>query len=358
MIIKSELGGKTQKHKGNSKEKDCLTKKLILETISVDPLTAREIYERSGYTGTYKTLTGILGRYQRFGYIAREGKIPYYYFLTDLGFQHLENPFLGRDNAVRAYKSRMVDALVKYADSLDDETVSRIFKDRIIPPTLIKTPDKVTVKAVNENIKVIDSKPAMTLPKPSDGLSGNFDTSDYDKTIAELLEENKRLKEDLKLKEDEDASEALGKEIGKASEIKPVHIPRYNNVLLAYKNRVLDAKFFKKVPYKMLILTASCGKGFEKISQAVKDTIKEKFGKSRIIILPSIQVKPFVEFGYARLFTDEDFKKYKPRLLFGKDRTFVHIALKGKVLDLELCDLPVAHKVIIKPPKDVQHSSR
>ena len=140
MIIETELGGKTRKHKGNSKEKDCLTKRLILETISVSPLTAREIYERSGYTGTYKTLTGIIGRYQRFGYIAREGKIPYHYYLTDLGFQHLENPFLGRENAVRAYKSRLVEALVKYADSLDDETVTRIFKDRVIPPTLIKPP--------------------------------------------------------------------------------------------------------------------------------------------------------------------------------------------------------------------------
>lgn len=355
MKIDIESSGKTKKFKGNSKEKDCLTKKLILETISVDPLTAREIYERSGYTGTYKTLTGIIGRYQRFGYIAREGKIPYHYFLTDLGFQHLENPYLGRDEAVRAYRQRLVEALVKYADSLDDETVMRIFKDRIIPPTLIKPPDKVTVKAVNENIKVIDSKePAKGLPKLSVGLSGSFDTSDYDKTIAELLEENENLKADLKLKEDEEASAALGKEIGKASEIKPVHIPKYNDVLLAYKNKVLDAKFFKYVPYRILILTASGGKGLEKISQAVKDTINEKFGNSRIITLSNNQFGPLVNYGYARLFTDEDFKKYKPRLLFGKNKTYVHLTLKGRSIDVELCDLPVQmteHKVKILPPK-------
>jgi hypothetical protein len=40
MIIKTEFSGKTRKHKGNSKEKDWLTKKLILETISIDPLTS------------------------------------------------------------------------------------------------------------------------------------------------------------------------------------------------------------------------------------------------------------------------------------------------------------------------------
>jgi hypothetical protein len=143
-------------------------------------------------------LRGPLSRYQKFGYIAKEKvRGPYHYFLTDLGFQHLEDPFLGRENAVRAYKIRLVDALVKYANTLDDETVAKIFKSRIIPPTIIKPPDKVTVKAVNENINVIDSKLANPSPKHSVGFSGSFDTNDYDKTIAELLEENKRLKEDL-----------------------------------------------------------------------------------------------------------------------------------------------------------------
>lgn len=53
------------------------------------------------------------------------------------------------------------------------------------------------MKAVNENINVIDSKLANPSPKNFVGFSGSFDTNDYDKTIAELLEENKRLKEDL-----------------------------------------------------------------------------------------------------------------------------------------------------------------
>lgn len=210
------------------------------------------------------------------------------------------------------------------------------------------------MKAVNENIKVIDSKPAIPSPKPSDGLSGSFDTSDYDNTIAELLQEIENLKTDLRLKEDEEAKEAVSKAIGKASEIKPVHIPKYNDVLLAYKNKALDAKFFKQVPYKMLILTASGGKGLEKVSQALKNAIHEKFGKSRIIILPSIQVGPLINFGYAKLFTDEDFKKYKPRLLFGKNKTYVHLTIKGKPINLELCDLPVQmteHKAKILPPK-------
>lgn len=180
------------------------------------------------------------------------------------------------------------------------------------------------------------------------------------KAIAELLEKNERLKADLKNKEDEEAKKALSKAIGKVSECEPVHIPKYNDMLLAYKNRVLDAKFFKHVPYKMFILTASGGKGLEKISQAPKDTIKEKFGKSRIIILLSIQVGPLVDFRYAKLSTEEDFKKFKPRLLFDKEHTYVHLTHKGRSIDLELCDLPAQmteYKVKILPPEDVPHSS-
>ncbi|WP_048065253.1 hypothetical protein [Methanosarcina acetivorans] len=106
MKLYKESVGKSKKIKGNSKEKDCLTKKLILETIGFDSITIQDIFRESGYTGKYETLRGLVLRYQKFGYVAREGKIPYHYFLTDLGFQHLENPTLGRETAVREYNAR------------------------------------------------------------------------------------------------------------------------------------------------------------------------------------------------------------------------------------------------------------
>ena len=357
MIIETELGGKTRKHKGNSKEKDCLTKRLILETISVSPLTAREIYERSGYTGTYKTLTGIIGRYQRFGYIAREGKIPYHYYLTDLGFQHLENPFLGRENAVRAYKSRLVEALVKYADSLDDETVTRIFKDRVIPPTLIKPPDKVTVKSVNENIKVIDSKPAMPSPKPSEGFSGSFDASasdDKDHIIAEQAET---------IKEQADMIAELRKtpmslKVPKSEPVAPVNDEhKHDALILAYRNKVVDKAFFNKMHRALYEFTSVNTKH---LAKAVLDILKTNLLKKGDIIYVSFSEGGTLEkYGVARRLTDDEIKTYKPNLQFGSGDVVLSIRYKKQTYQFFICEesrLKRQTKAVIKPLKDVPHS--
>ena len=350
MVYKSV--GKKEKLKGNSKDKDCLTKKLLLETISIDPLTSREIYERSGYTGTYATMCGLLGRYQRFGYINREGRIPYHYILTDLGFDHLENPKLGREVVVRAYKARMMSALIKYSDDIDDETLTRIFKDRVVTPTVLN----------NVTEKVIQNKePAIKILSPSESIADKTDrnisfeiptSSDNSDIVADLLERNKELEELYKTmkEENEDMAKKLaGKSVAKAETTYEIPKTRnYDKVLLDYKNAIVGSEFFKHVPYNLYLITAV---NVDEISRAVKDTIKVKLEKGSIIILPNIQAKPLVENRFVRRLTESEFKKYQPKLAFGKK--LVYILIKSKKLQLELCDLPtqvVKQEVRIKAP--------
>jgi hypothetical protein len=345
MKIGIESSGKTKKFKGNSKDKDCLTKKLILKTISVDPLTAKEIFERSGYTGTYKTLTGVIARYQRYGYITREGRIPYHYFLTNLGFQHLENPKLGREAVVRAYKERMMSALIKYAGDFDDETLTELFKGRVVTPTV---QNNVTEKVVQ------NKEPAIKILNPSESIADKTDrnisleiptSSDGSDIIADLIEENKRLKE-----ENEDMAKHLaGKSVAKA-ETTPdaLKIRNYDKVLLAYKNAIVGSEFFKHIPYNLYVITAV---NVDEISRAIKDTIKVKVEKGSIIVLPDTQAKRFVENRFVRRLTESEFKKLQPKLAFGNKKVF--ILIKSKELQLVLCDLPtqvVKQEVRIKAP--------
>jgi hypothetical protein len=347
MKLYKESVGKSKKIKGNSKEKDCLTKKLILETIGLDSITIQDIFRKSGYTGKYETLRGLVLRYQKFGYVAREGKIPYHYFLTDLGCQHLEKPTLGRETAVREYNARLASALVKYADTLDDETVTRIFKDRVVTPT-VKNENIVKENVIKENVKVIDSKPAPDLPKPSDGLSGSIDANVHDgsDTVADLLEQVKELKAENEDMARKLAGNSIAKTKNPTDDVPTVR--KYDKILLKYKNAVVDNNFFKYIPYKLYLITAI---PVDNLGKALKEFIKVKQGD--IIILPDIQAKPLVENRFVRRLTDSELKKLQPKLAFGKKKAY--ILIKSKKLQLELCDLPaevVERPVKIKAPID------
>lgn len=350
MDIKLELGGESKKQKGNTEKKDCLTKELILKTIGTDSITAQEIFRKSGYTGKYETLRGLLLRYQKFGYIAKEKvRGPYHYFLTDLGFQHLEDPFLGRENAVRAYRQRLVDALVKYADSLDDETVARIFKDRIIPPTLIKPPDKVTVKAVN--IKVIDSKPATDLPKPSVGISGSFDTSDYDKDkiIAEQLETIHDQAQTIAELRNTPVHITVPKQITSASPSDDLH--KHDALYLKYKNRIVDSAFFNELRYGLYEFT---GTDSGNLSKAVCDILNSRVLKKGHIIFESYNTGGALEkYKQARRLSEEELENYPPTLQFGKEEVNLSIRYKNHTYNFFICSVASLKKPVrgfVKPP--------
>ena len=95
--------------------------------------------------------------------------------------------------------------------------------------------------------KVIDSKPAMPSPKPSEGFSGSFDASasdDKDHIIAEQAET---------IKERSDMIAELRKtpmslKVPKSEPVAPVNDEhKHDALILAYRNKVVDKAFFNKM---------------------------------------------------------------------------------------------------------------
>lgn len=247
--------------------------------------------------------------------------------------------------------TRMMNSLEKYATNLDDETLTRIFKDRIVLPTVLN----------NVTEKVIQSKePAIKILSPSESIADKTDTnisfeiptsSDDSDIVADLLERNKELEELYKTmkEENEDMAKKLaGKSVAR-TETSTDDIPRvrkYDKILLDNENAVVDSNFFKHVPYNLYLITAV---NVDEISKAVKGFIKVKQGD--IIILPNIQAKPLIDNKFVRRLTESEFKKYQPKLAFGNK--LVYILINSKKLRLELCELPVQvvkQEVRIKAP--------
>lgn len=231
--------------------------------------------------------------------------------------------------------------MVKYADTLDDETVTEIFKDRVITPT-VKNENIIKENVIKENIKVVDSKPAPDLPKSSEGLSGSIDasTSDRSDIVADLLERVKDMekeRDDLKRENIELGNKLAGKSIAKAEITSNAYrVRNYDKILLRYKNAVVDNNFFKSIPYKLYLITAI---PVDNLGKALKEFIKVKQGD--IIIFPDIQAKPLVENRFVRRLTDSELKKLQPKLAFGKKKAY--ILIKSKKLQLELCEIGRAH---------------
>lgn len=93
-IIQSDI------HRGNYSKNYCLIKQMFLKNLA-EPCSSRELYEslkRQGYNKKYSTFRGLLRRYQKYGYVAKfNDKKPFIYVLTDLGRQHIKNPYLAVD---------------------------------------------------------------------------------------------------------------------------------------------------------------------------------------------------------------------------------------------------------------------
>ena len=93
-IIQSDV------HRGNYSKNYCLIKQMFLKNLA-EACSSRELYEslkRQGYDKKYSTFRGLLRRYQKYGYVVKlNDKKPFIYLLTDLGRQHIKNPYLAVD---------------------------------------------------------------------------------------------------------------------------------------------------------------------------------------------------------------------------------------------------------------------
>lgn len=361
-----ELGGKLGKKRGNTKSKDCKTKTLVLGCVAEKPATVGEIFERTGFTGTYKSLAGMIRTYHDYGYLYRNGYKPFTYTISELGLEHLENPRLAREALIERRQANAVAVTRRFLLGMDEESRKNFLTEMGIQPveqhiTIAKhepaKPDKVTVKAVNENIKVIDSKPATDLPKPSVGLSGSFDTNDYDKDkiIAEQLETIHDQAQTIEELRNTPVHITVPKQITSASPSDDLH--KHDALYLKYKNRIVDSAFFNELRYGLYEFT---GTDSSDLSKAVCDILNSRVLKKGHIIFESYNAGGALKnYKQARRLSEEELEKYPPTLQFGKEEVNLSIRYKNHTYNFFICSVASLKKPVrgfVNPPKDIPHS--
>ncbi len=347
MLMVRESSGKIKRVTGNSLERDCMTKKLILETLSDSPRTVKEIYSISGYKGQYNTLTGLLCKYRKWGYLERFGKKPYFYQLTDLGREHLCNPFLAKNLLKERYLVNARAITEKTLKDMGEEDRNDLFKTLGIEPveqhiTIAKNepakPDKVTVKV---------------LPEPVEKAKNEIKTNtriDY-VSRPEDLERIRELEErlaDVKEENEEMARELAGKSIAKAENLikKPPKVRNYDELLIRCKDKIVGSSFFNEVPYNLYLVTAELTK------TTMKELLKEKFDdilgkkdfkKGRIVLVSNVQASALLRYNFVRKLREEEYEELKPKVEFRSDG--VYIVIKRKGFSDRMCNLPqIQHK--------------
>lgn len=100
--------------KSNYNEKDCMIKQLYLKNM-INPITSNELWnllKSQGYDGKNSTFRGMLNQYQRYKYVRKVNeKKPFLYQITQLGNEHIKNPYLAREEGVRRYKEFQLNKL-------------------------------------------------------------------------------------------------------------------------------------------------------------------------------------------------------------------------------------------------------
>lgn len=100
--------------KSNYNEKDCMIKLMYLKNM-VYPISSRDLFEtlkHQNYTGKYGTFCGMLNRYCKYEYVLKvNNKKPFLYQITELGNQHIKNPYLAREENIRRYKEFQLNKL-------------------------------------------------------------------------------------------------------------------------------------------------------------------------------------------------------------------------------------------------------
>lgn len=100
--------------KSNYSEKDCLIKQLFLKNLVV-PISCNELFKdlkKQNYKATYGTFKGLLYRYCKYGYVRRiNDKKPFMYQITELGNQHIKNPYLAREENIKRYREFQLQKL-------------------------------------------------------------------------------------------------------------------------------------------------------------------------------------------------------------------------------------------------------
>ena len=296
-------GQKPTKEQKKCHDKDCESKKLILNKIMNNPLTSTQLWTliRGEYDGKYKTYTSLLVRYQRYGYITKHGKKPFIYKLTEWGVENAKNPYMARDEQKRRYKQFQID------------TVGQFINEN---PSYIKQfADDSGYIGGSDGVRVIESNDFV-------------DNHANDDKINELEAKVKELEEELK--EEREITENLYNQnkptmvINQAPqqpqqpqqepETKKTDERSFDNILWEYKDRMMDYSAYRKLP-KQILKVIAFPKG--DISENIRNLLQGK-KKGGLITVPSNTVSTLTNYGFVETLRKEEIELLMMRFINGK----------------------------------------
>ncbi|KKG05873.1 hypothetical protein DU40_13585 [Methanosarcina mazei] len=337
-----ELSGKLGKKRGNTKSKDCKTKTLILGCVVEKPATVGEIFKRTGFTGTYKSLAGMIRTYHDYGYLYRSGNKPFTYTISELGLEHLENPRLAREALIERRQANAVAVTRRFLLGMDEESRNNFLTEMGIQPveqhvTIAKNepakPDKVTVKV---------------LPEPVEKAKNEIKTNTRTEYVSrpedlELIRELEEMLASVKEENENMARELAGRTIAKAenSTKKPPKVRNYDELLIRCKDTVVGSSFFNEVPYNLYVVIAELTKASMKelLKEKLDDVLgKKDFKKGRIVLVSDVQASALLRYKFVRKLKEEEYEKIKPKVEFRSDG--VYIVVDRLHFADRMCDLP------------------
>lgn len=348
-LIKESVGKKV-KRRGNSKEKDCKTKHLILSVVATEPMTVSEIYERSRFTGTKASLAGMINTYYRYGYLYRLGKKPYHYDLTELGEMHLEDPYKARNDLIERYQRAIKMGVDAYIETHNEELLSDLIDKMGSDPHFDSEKASQIIEKFKDRFIPVPSEESLS---KSDSVNrATITTSPEYRELICLLEEQKKRNEDLELElekekfKNENIEAPVTMKLPSQNSNAKSKVRKYDVELFSHIDKKLDKEFFDAIPYSLYIVTAV---SISNLKNALNNIVSVAQGE--VILLYKPFAKSDVDRNFIRELTEAEFKKYKPVLRIGENKVYIQIINRNKKLDekgnlrkhffFEMCDAPV-----------------
>lgn len=246
--------------KSNYNEKDCMIKLMYLKNM-LNPISSNELFnvlKSQGYDKNNSTFRVMLNQYQKYNYVRKvNNKKPFLYQITDLGNQHIKNPYLAREEGIKRYREFQLNKLKQIIEEQPE-----LFKS--IYESIFGTQNSIINNVVNSGSPYSGAR----IEELKDELESKIFSNDFWKNS-----DNDKLKTlvdgilDPCLSEEEkqeillDAfNEAINSNKGSMilqkqyNPSKPVGMRNYYEILVKCINQVVSKSTYEAIPFRFIYI--------------------------------------------------------------------------------------------------------
>lgn len=245
--------------KSNYNEKDCMIKLMYLKNM-VYPISSRDLFEtlkHQNYSGKYTTFCGMLNRYCKYGYVRKvNNKKPFLYQITELGNQHIKNPYLAREENIKRYREFQLNklkTLIENQPELFKNLYESIFGAQPVINTVVAgsteqySPNDIGSKLQHDleyqifTPNFFSNADEQKLKALVDGILDNSLSDEQKKQlILDAIEEAAKSQKTITVKQPEYQSS------------KPIGLRDYYEILIAAEGKVVTKSTYEALPFRFL----------------------------------------------------------------------------------------------------------